>query len=130
MIYVDTSAFIAVIDRDDGNHEKAKEKWIRILDAGENLVCSNYVLLETCALIQNRLGMEALKAFQKDVAPVIDIIWVNEKIHEIGINAVLAANRRQLSLVDCVSFAVMRHLSADKAFAFDSHFPGQGFELV
>ncbi len=39
----------------------------------------------------------------------------------------LAANRRQLSLVDCVSFAAMRELGIEHYFAFDQHFDEQGF---
>jgi predicted nucleic acid-binding protein len=43
---------------------------------------------------------------------------------------VQAANRRSLSLVDCVSFVVMRQLAIRDAFAFDRHFEEQGFTLV
>jgi len=43
---------------------------------------------------------------------------------------VLAANRRQLSLVDCVSFAAMRESGIEHYFAFDEHFDEQGFTMV
>ncbi len=40
----------------------------------------------------------------------------------------MAANRRKLSPVDCVSFAVMRERRIREAFAFDQHVRGEGFE--
>jgi uncharacterized protein len=41
--------------------------------------------------------------------------------------AVLAASRKKLSLVDCVSFQWMRHAGRRMAFCFDTHFREQGF---
>lgn len=51
---------------------------------------------------------------------------MDEGLHEKGINAVLSANRRELSLVDCVSFALIHELGIKDAFAFDVHFSEQG----
>lgn len=51
-------------------------------------------------------------------------------LHEKGIGAVLAAHRKDLSLVDCVSFEVMRQRGIRKAFAFDSHFQEQVFDVI
>jgi len=39
----------------------------------------------------------------------------------------LTAGRRELSLVDCVSFACMRRQGLTRAFHFDRHFREQGF---
>ncbi len=42
----------------------------------------------------------------------------------------VAAGRRQLSLVDCVSFEVMRRIGLNRAFCLDPHFEEQGFEVL
>jgi predicted nucleic acid-binding protein len=42
----------------------------------------------------------------------------------------LAAARRKVSLVDWVSFEVMRRTGIDVAFAFDDDFRAQGFRTV
>jgi predicted nucleic acid-binding protein len=39
----------------------------------------------------------------------------------------LAANRLNLSLVDCTSFEIMRQTRLEKVFTFDPHFSEQGF---
>jgi predicted nucleic acid-binding protein len=44
--------------------------------------------------------------------------------------ALLTANRRELSLVDCVSFEVMRRRDITSAFAIDTDFSKQGFTVV
>ena len=130
-IFVDTSAFLSILDRDDDNHEQASAIWLELLGQ-ENTVlyCNNYVLLECTALIQRRLGLSFVKSFQANAVPVLTVKWVDETLHEAGMLAVLTANRRELSLVDCVSFATMRELSIEHYFAFDQHFDEQGFTKI
>ena len=91
---------------------------------------SNYILLETLALLQNRLGMEATRAFHDDLLPLINIEFVSSGAHRSGVAALLSASRRDLSLVDCVSFEVMRTSGINTVFAFDKHFKEQGFTLI
>jgi len=128
--FVDTSAFYAVLDRDDRNYRAAAAVWQTLLEGGATLVTHSYVLVETCALIQNRLGIDALRNFEQDIVPLLTIEWITKTQHESGIAAVLAAGRKKLSLVDCVSFAVMREAGIQNAFAFDRHFAEQGFECL
>ncbi|MFH0925293.1 MAG: PIN domain-containing protein [bacterium] len=129
-IFVDTSAFLAVIDADDFNHRLAKKIWDNLITTREELGCTNYILLETFALMQRRFGIETVKIFQEDVCPIIDIYWIRESDHLIGVNAVITTSRRKLSLVDCISFTIMRQLQINKAFSFDPHFKEQGFNLI
>ena len=56
-VFIDTSGFIAVLDKDNARHAEAAKTWMDILTSEEDLVTTNYVLVETCALVQNRLGM-------------------------------------------------------------------------
>ena len=110
-VFVDTSAFLAVLDADDAEHERAKKIWENLITNDEVMISTNYVLVETFAVAQRRLGLEAIRAFQEDVYPLLTVEWIGESDHRAGVTAVLAASRRKLSLVDCVSFEGMRRLS-------------------
>ena len=129
-VFVDTSAFYAMGDRNDANHEAALASWARLLDQEASLLTNNYVLLETAALLQNRLGTAALRAFHEDVVPLFSVDWISAQRHRSGIEAVLAAQQRKLSLVDCISFQTMREHGVADVFCFDRHFREQGFNLV
>jgi len=120
-VFVDTSALYALLDADDAGHAETAERWRRGLSGGETFVCHNYVLVETSALVQRRLGMEAAKDFEENVVPVLRVVWVDREIHEAAVAALLAARRRTLSLVDCVSREVMRRAGMRAAFALDPH---------
>jgi predicted nucleic acid-binding protein len=130
VVYIDTSAFLAVLDADDRYYPQALKIWKRLLRSGTQLICSSYVLTEVCALIQNRLGMEAVRVFHEAVYPILHVHWVDATLHETGMNAVLVVRRKRLSLVDCVSFAIMRKLGIKESFTFDKHFGEQGFTVI
>jgi predicted nucleic acid-binding protein len=130
VIFIDTSAFLAILDADDDFHAEAKKAWGEVLLSGSPLVTSNYILVETSALVQNRLGLQANKVFQEDIVPLLSIRWVDSGIHAAATGALIAANRNKLSLVDCISFEVMRLSSIKCAFTFDNHFREQGFDCI
>src|SRR5512143_3848554 len=129
-IFVDTTAFYALLDRDDGNHQKAKKAWVEFLEGTPALMTTNYVLLETLALLQSRLGLEAVRRFQENVVPILKVEFVTPELHRAGTAALLSTSKRKLSLVDCVSFAMMRDLGIRIAFTFDAHFKDQGFDIM
>ncbi len=126
-VFVDTSALYALLDADDANHEQAKDVWSRLLQESTRLVCSNYVLLESIALIQRRLGMSAVREFQRGIVPLFDVHWVTPEVHAVALGTLLAVGQRSFSLVDCTSFELMHRLGIRTAFAFDRHFVEQGF---
>jgi predicted nucleic acid-binding protein len=130
MVFVDTSALYALLDRDDLNHKAAAELWRALIDGEASLVCTNYVLVEAFALIRHRLGIAAVRILKEDVVPVLDVQWVAETHHQAGLAALLTAAHRRLSLFDCVSFEMMRSMGIQVAFAFDRHFAEQGFTLL
>jgi uncharacterized protein len=128
-IFIDTSAFFALLDHDDTQHTVAKRVWEELLQGDRTLLTSNYVLVECFALMQNRLGLGAVRDFQESIMPLIQIEYVDLDMHRAGVSALLAASRRNLSLVDCVSFEVMRTLGIKAGFTFDPHFREQGFSI-
>jgi predicted nucleic acid-binding protein len=126
-VFLDTSGLYAVFDRDDANHSIASEAWAEWLREGAVLLTNNYVLLETTALLQYRIGIAAVRALYEEVVPLLQIDWITGEQHRAGMEAVLAAARKKLSLVDCISFQTMRARGVRTAFCFDAHFREQGF---
>ena len=129
-LFVDTSALYATLSSTDEHHVAAKAGWDLLDERKLRPVTSNYVLLETMALVGRRMGLQAAREFQTQLVPVLQVHWVDASTHERAVSALLTAGVRDLSLVDCVSFEIMRRLDLDTAFAFDSHFALQGFKCI
>jgi len=129
-IFIDTSALLAVLDADDTSHKASRPFWESIISAGDTLVSHNYVLVETSALTLRKLGLEALRVLETDIVPILRVIWVTREIHNTSASVQLVASRRSLSLVDCVSFEIMRRSGIRTAFSFDRHFKEYGYEIL
>lgn len=129
-VFVDTSALFAILDADDLNHAAAKKTFAQLLGNDDTLITTNYILVETCALIQRRLGMAAVKILNRDMVPVLGIEWISAVQHKTALNKLLATGRRQLSLVDWVSFVTMQQLEITTAFTFDADFAEQQFTCI
>ncbi len=126
-IFIDTAAFYALVDSIDANHQASVALWTDWGQQYHRYITSNYVLLESFSLIQRRHGLALARYFYDKIAPACDVEWVTPQIHQTAINSLLITNRRQLSLVDCTSFTLMRALDVRHVFTFDVHFAEQGF---
>jgi uncharacterized protein len=129
-VFVDTSAFLALLDGDEDRHAEAVAAWERLTEKEAVLFTSNYVVLETNALVQRRLGQEALRIFLTELLGGVTVVFVERDVHDAATAAQLLAGRRRLGLVDCTSFQLMHALGLADAFAFDDHFRERGFGLV
>ena len=128
MIFLDTSAIYAWTDAADPNHRPAVRYLQEIVERGDELLTHNYVLVESVALLQARLGVDAAIKLAGDSA-AFTIEWVDDDVHASGIRALAQSKKRHLSLVDHISFLVMRRRRVATAFAFDSNFTAEGFQL-
>jgi predicted nucleic acid-binding protein len=130
-VFIDTPCDLrAVLDRDDRFHDEASTAWRALLRDGVTLVTSDYVLVECHALVQRRLGVDAMRALATQLIPALKSEWVSEADHEVAQATLVATGRHDVSLVDFSSFQVMRRTSLRRAFTFDAHFSEQGFEVL
>lgn len=126
MIFVDTSALYALADRSDRNHDEARLRFSAALKSAEALLTHNYVLVESIALIQNRIGIAAALDLAR-TANNFEIEWVDAKLHQEAIRALARSPKRRISFVDQISFLVMRGRNVETALAFDRDFEREGF---
>lgn len=129
-LFIDSSALYALLDGDDSRHADMVAAWRTVTDDGRILFTSNYVLVETFALVQRRLGLEAVHGLADVFVPLLQPVWVDEELHAAAVASLFTAAERRLSLVDCASFELMRRLGLTDVLALDADFARQGFNLL
>jgi uncharacterized protein len=127
--FVDTSALLAFLDRDATRHEEVVASSIELFRERRALT-HNYVVIETEALARRRLGTNVARRLLEDVVPVLEIVWVDAVLHEAAVTAHLRSLRRRCTLVDHVSFELMRRRGISSALALDLDFAREGFDLI
>jgi predicted nucleic acid-binding protein len=126
-VFVDTSGFYAFLDGTDPFHAQARELFLRARDERWLLFTTNYVVHESWALIQARLGWDAVEDWWDALLPLCEIVWVDETLHRLGMARARQARERRLSLTDCVSFEAMTARGCSEALADDEHFRKFGY---
>lgn len=128
-VFVDSSGFYALLDCTDPNCVEATDRFTRAESERWDRFTTSYVLHESAALIQHRLGWEALDAWLEVALPMCEIVWVDDRLHRVGTARWRRARSRRLSLTDCVSLEIMQQRAVGEAIAFDEHFAAAGITL-
>ncbi len=134
-VFIDTSAFVALADRDDQFHSAATQKlsWLR----HERLpqVTTNYVLVETYTRLRRLLGLPATLQFGYGLRRLIQegrmsVVQIEPSLDEAAWEIFHHYADQDFSFADCASFAWLRQAGEVVVFAFDQHFSWMGFPVV
>ena len=128
-IFVDTGAWYALFDQKDRNNSAAVQF---LTNTQSKLVTSNHVLTETLNLTKSRMGSQisvdiGRKLFDGSIAHVIQATKTDEMN---AFNIFEQYHDKGFSFTDCTSFALMKRLNLNKAFAFDKHFRQYGGFII
>jgi predicted nucleic acid-binding protein len=131
-IFVDTSAWVALADKDDAYHKKAASIYSLLLNNKNNLITSNLVIAETYVLILNELRHQASLNFlgRLKASPRILRVYSNEDIEADAQEILSKFVDQDFSYTDAVSFVIMKRHKIKRAFSFDRHFVIAGFVNV
>ena len=128
-IFVDTGAFVALVDSDDRNHGRAKRFARGLPKKGRSLVTSTYVIDESITLIRLKVSHAAAVGFGDRLfrARWCRIVDVDEPLRHAAWDVFVRYEDQVFSFTDCTSFALMRSMGLTEAFAFDGDFGAAGF---
>ncbi len=129
-VFGDTSGFFARLVQTDQMHVKARENFAYFAEHNARLVTSSFVLVETAALLQRRIGLPPVHDFHARIFPLLHVVWVQDQWYAGAMHRLFAQSRQGVSLVDCLSFEILDAMEIDCAFAFDRHFEENGFSLA
>ena len=130
-LFVDTSAWLALNDRNDQYHKKAVVKSTKIKKERIGLITSEYIVDESITLIRYRISHKASvifgdSLFNSNIAKIAD---VTKNDLQRAWEMFRKFEDKELSFTDCTSFVLMKSLRLQEAFTFDSHFKQVGIKM-
>jgi len=132
-IFIDTAAFIALVDATDKNHQPAKRCYREIVQSRNSLVSSNFVICETLNYLRTRISYKVSIKFRESVykSDILEIIYISMDTEEEAYKIFKKYKDKDFSFTDCTSFALMERKKIKKAFSFDHHFMQFGsFQMI
>ena len=134
MIFVDSGAWIALLDRRDQYHSEAVAIYNDLVQQKAQLLTTDYVIDETATRLRYRVNHSIAVQF-------LNLIESSKEIDTLTVAAIDGTlfqeaerlfrqyDTARLSFTDCTSFAVCQQHNISEAFAFDQHFPMVGITL-
>lgn len=131
-VFIDTSAFVALRNSSEDEHEKARAALAGLIADGVALFTSNYVFAETYTALMVRVGRgEAIEWGRRFRAGgAIDLVHLDRATEERAWEILEQHTDKRWSYVDATSFALLERDRANEAFAFDAHFSQRGLRVV
>ncbi len=129
-VFYDTSAWIALYDRDDAEHEVAAARHQDVFRERRLIVTSNLVFAETHAYF-SRFHREAVKIGETiRESKVISYQRVTIEDEEKAWTIIKKYKDKDFSFCDATSFAIIQRLEIPLALSFDHHFRQYGISLL
>ena len=132
--FVDTSGWAEWTDRSLVFHSRAVACFEEVLQQNRRFVTTSYVLTELSALLTRPLRMPKPQQieFIDDIRadPSVEIIHIDPALEDAAWQLWKMHDDKAWSVVDCVSFVVMRQRGLSEAITTDHHFEQAGFSRL
>ena len=126
-MFLDTSGLLCYLYANEPEHRKA----VRLFkNARGKLITHAQVLSELIVLASVR-RFPRTKAISLTIdlinSPDVEIVWVNEPLHNEAIQLLIQRPDKNYSLCDAISFVLMKRRDISEALTTDRHFEQENF---
>jgi len=130
-VFVDRSAYLALLDTDDEHHREARATLQELAQARYRQFTTNVLLIESHALILSVLGRGRAAQFLKDMEESNTVVIRARAADEERAKQILFQyTDKEFSFADAISFAMMERFAIRLAFSFDRDFAQYGFTVL
>ena len=131
-VFIDTSAFVALRNRDEREHGAARSALEQLVAQRAALFTSSYVFSETYTAILVRVGRREAITWGRRMrdGTAVDIVTIDDEVADEAWRLLEEHADKTWSHVDATSFALMDREHSTAAFAFDRHFEQRGLQVI
>ena len=131
-IFVDTSYFIALVNKSDDHHSKAKNWAMQIKE--KNITC--HITIPVVFEIADGFSKTARREIGIDLIEKMSssdnfvIHFFDDTTYEKALNLYKSRKDKEWGLTDCYSFELMKQLNLLNALTADKHFEQYGCQIL
>lgn len=131
-VFADTAAWLALINKSDTLHKKAKKVRDSLLNHNSQFVVTDYIVVEIAnSLSRIPFRESAINLINSMTASKnIEIVEIDKEVYKEAWELYSSRTDKEWSLTDCTSFIIMNRRRMTEAFTSDRHFEQAGFKIL
>lgn len=128
LVLVDSSGVLALLNRHDQWHNKAKIVLQDLVNQQASFIMTNYLVAECHSLLLARIDANIARRWLLTLD--WNIIYVTLKDEQLAKSIISKYTDKDFSLTDATAFVIMQRYNIKVAFTFDTHYEQFGFNVV
>jgi len=133
MIFVDTSAWIMLLNRSEKCHSDAAAIYNSL--GNVTLLITSYIISETYTWLRKKNGFDAAYSFLESMKRKVELnqmvlVYADESLENEAFNLLDKFKDHKLSHADAVSISTMKRFGVKDVFAYDNHFTIAGMTIM
>lgn len=122
--FIDASAWIAIVDPNEANHQKARDFFEYLLERDAKLVTNNYVIDQVLDVLKEHFDIDLVAEFMKIIEESILTInlrmdWISKRVRRAAINNFLRSSNKDLKLYHFYLKETIKRKKVDMIFSYD-----------
>ena len=131
-VFLDTGYVIALSDRRDRYHQRAREYAEQVSQGGGQVVTTQDVLVEIgnalAAVGSRSFAVQYIRAIER--ADALEVVEASPELFQRGLALYEERQDKEWGLTDCISFVTMRDRGIQEALTTDHDFEQAGFTAL
>jgi len=134
-VFIDSSAWIALVSFADKSHQKIDDDFKILVENHARIFTSNDIVDETVTRLAYDLGWRKAQKFVERVQELIANgnliqLWTDEKIQQDAFEILAKFDDQKLSLTDATTVVIMQRFKLDAVLTLDSDFEKIGISTI
>jgi predicted nucleic acid-binding protein len=123
-IFVNSSGWLALYNRNDPNHPAARALWEELRDLPVRFITTDYVLDQVYTVLKVFGSLQAAQAMHQLVSnsQLVRLFMVDAVIFDRAWRVFLEDEQPQWTFTDCINFSVIQYLGISEVVTFDPNF--------
>ena len=133
--FIDASAWVAIIDPNEANHQKARDFFEYLLERDAKLVTNNYVIDQVLDVLKERFDINLVTEFMRIIEESILTInlrmdWISKRVRRAAVNNFLRSSNKDLKLSHFYLKETIKRKKVDMIFSYDRNVFEFGIPVV
>ena len=135
IVFIDSTAWLAILDENNINFKMAREFYEKLLDQNARLITNNIVIDETLTALKTNFGHEFAQKFLEIIDESVlsinlKVDWISRRIRRNAINNFLKSSSKHLQLRHHYINESLKRKKIDIVFSYDQNLKSFDFPVM